>query len=248
MKTLVNFRDAGGLTTKTGQSVKTGKIFRSGEIVNLSPEDHQLFTDHYGIKTIFDFRGESEIVERPDDQFEDVEYINLDIMKDATGSNASQKDLLEPTFSADKQMTQLYRDLILIPSSQKGYQTFLEKIASDGQPFIFHCFAGKDRTGVGAALILEILGVNQEDIFTEYLLTNKLRWEANQKILDEVAKQGGSPAQLKEIEGMLSVKKEYLAEAYATMNEHYGSPVDFVKTGLGFSEGDLADFRKLYLN
>lgn len=247
MKTLVNFRDAGGMKTESGQRVVTGKIFRSGEIVKLSAEDRQSFTDEYGIKTIFDFRSETEITERPDDRFKGVHYENIDIMKNVVGPTASLADMQNAVAAADEHMRTLYTEMVTSPSCREGFSRFLKMVAATDEPFIFHCFAGKDRTGMGAALILEILGVSQADIYTDYLITNEQRQTANEKMFAEMKDAGASEEQIAAIGVMMTVKAEYLDVVYELMSKKYGSPLQFIKEGLALSDSELATIRSKYL-
>ncbi len=246
MKTLVNFRDAGGYQTAEGHKVKTGKIYRSGEIVDLSVEDKDKFVNEYGIKTIFDLRGASELAERPDDTFAGTHYINLDIMKDLDGQSSSLEDLIAEPTSADDHMKSLYRGMILSKSGQTGYRQFLEQVASSDDPFIFHCFAGKDRTGVAAALVLDLLEVSKIDIYADYLKTNQMRKAANDLMIAGMREKGMDEAQLKEVETMMYVKKDYLDVAYETMNAEFGGLKGFVKDGLGLSDNLVKDLKTLY--
>ena len=247
METLVNFRDVGGLVNRKGQAVVQGKIFRSGEITDLSAQDQQEFTQDLGIKRIFDFRTAQEVAERPDLIFPGVEFTNIDLMKDTSGPGASLEELAQANLTADDHMKGLYRDLVLNPAAQKGYHEFLHQLVKSDEPFIFHCFAGKDRTGLGAALILEILEVDREEILTDYLLTNELRQEANQVLLDELRAQGTSEARLAEINTLMSVKADYLMEAYHQIETHYGDMSAYLTNQLGMSAQDIAEFRRLYL-
>lgn len=246
MKTLVNFRDAGGYKTLDGHQVKTGKIFRSGEIVDLSAEDREKFVDDYGIKTIFDLRGTSELAERPDDVFDGTTYINLDIMKDLDGQSSSLEDLTSETASADAHMKFIYREMLLSNSGQSGYRQFLEQVVNDEEPFIFHCFAGKDRTGVAAALVLGLLDVSKADIYDDYLKTNQMRKAANDLMIADLREKGMSEDQLKEIETMMYVKKDYLDVAFETMDQEFGGLRGFVKDGLGLSDTLVKELKALY--
>lgn len=246
MKTLVNFRDAGGYQTTEGRKVKIGKIFRSGEIVDLSAGDKDKFVNQYGIKTIFDLRGASELAERPDDIFAGTEYVNLDIMKDLDGQSASLEDLTAEPTSADDHMKFIYREMLLSDSGQAGYRQFLEQVASEDSPFIFHCFAGKDRTGVAAALVLGLLEVDKADIYDDYLKTNQMRKAANDLMIAGLREKGMGEEQLKEVETMMYVKKDYLDVTYATMEEHFGGLRGYVKEALGLSDNLVKELKTLY--
>ena len=247
MKTLVNFRDIGGIKTQDGKEVVTGKLFRSGEIVKLSEADKKEFTDTYGIKTIIDFRGEQEVSERPDDSIPGVSYVNIDIMRDSKGNTASFDDLVAVKESSKEQMEKIYYDMITTESGRHGYKEFLETIAEDDKPIIFHCFAGKDRTGLGAAFILGLLGVSEEDITRDYLKTNEQRREANAQIVAELREKGMTEEQLEEVLVMMTVDLSYLEVTRSAITENYGSLEDYVYNGLGVEPSVIAKLQQLYL-
>ncbi|QIL46320.1 tyrosine-protein phosphatase [Vagococcus coleopterorum] len=246
MKTLVNFRDVGGLVTKDNRRVVMGKILRSGELVGLSEEARKTLLKDYQLKTIFDFRGADEVNSKPDDKLTGVEYHNIDIMKDCQGNSASFEDLMSGLSSAKEHMLAIYRDILVVDSGLNGYRVFLETIAKKDEPFIFHCFAGKDRTGIGAMLILEILGVDKKDIYEDYLATNEMRQDTNQKILTVLANEGMTPEQLEEAEVMLLVDSEYLDLAYEIMLAKHETVEAFIINQIGLSSEYLEMIRANY--
>ncbi|MFV0393118.1 MAG: tyrosine-protein phosphatase [Coprobacillaceae bacterium] len=234
MKSLVNFRDIGGYQTPKGKVI-TGKFFRSGEPVRLVEEDIIALKDTYGIKAFYDFRGDSEIKERPDDVIEGIEIIHLDIIG-AINNNASLSSMKSNNGDADEIMKLVYKMIIKESASREKYKQFLESVYEyDQDAILFHCFAGKDRTGLGAAFILKILGVSDEDIYEDYLKTNVMRKAANDILLEEAKNEGASTWDLDRLKSMLYVKKEYLDCAFETINEVYGSFDTFIEEGLGLS-------------
>ncbi|MGX6979967.1 tyrosine-protein phosphatase [Vagococcus elongatus] len=232
MKTLTNFRDIGGYETQSGRKIKKNLMFRSGEISRLSKKDHQAFEKDFGIQTIFDFRGEDEKLKSPNDSFERVQTVNLDICKDSNGNSASMEDLIQGKTDPDSYMKDLYKDFIFTDSSRQGYRTFLEHVSELDSPFIFHCFAGKDRTGFGAALLLSIMGVSKSNIYHDYLLTNRLRQKANERILSEMKKNGLNSNELEMVRTMMEVKPAYLDVSFKEIEENYGNVSRFIKDGL----------------
>lgn len=132
-------------------------------------------------------------------------------------------------------MYQLYRDFVTTESARKGYAAFLTEIAQDTQPFIFHCFAGKDRTGFAAMLLLSLLEVDEEQIMSDYLETNRLRAAANQQMIEEMAKNGASLEQQAGVKTMLEVKADYLYTSLEEIHKQYGDVMGYVEKGLGLS-------------
>lgn len=247
MDSLVNFRDIGGFVGKNGKRVALKRLLRSGEVVGLSDEDKRTLVADYKLADIVDFRGDVEVRERPDDVFDDISYHHIDILKDLLNDDAGKSGLTQID-DPKLHMKQLYAEMVELSSAKKGYHDFFKKLleTKDGST-LFHCYAGKDRTGLGAALILSILGVSQEDIFTDYLKTNGQRKEANDAIVNEYRKEGYSDKELDSIEEKLYVRKDYLEEAFRVINENYGSVERYVTDALLIPEESLVKLQDMYL-
>ena len=248
LSSLTNFRDIGGYRGLDNKKVKSQLIYRSGEINHLTAEDHQAFQSEYHIATIFDLRSDSERKERPNETFEGVTTVPIDILKAMNQSVGMDDFKAEATQKhPDEYMLEIYQAFITNPSAREGYKLFLETIADLDSPFIFHCFAGKDRTGFGAALILSLLGVSDLDIYHDYLLTNKLRKKANNKLVETMAREGIPKEQLEMFRTMMEVKYEYLDESFKQINEHYGTVENYVINGLGVSKETITKIQEKYL-
>lgn len=248
MKSLVNFRDIGNITTLDGQVVKSNFFLRSGEVVNLQESAVERLLNDYKLATIIDLRGEKETTERPDDTLTGVDYVNIDILKDVKGQGASFEDLLKGSGSADLGMLELYEELILTDGARRGYQEFLELIISNPQsPVLFHCFAGKDRTGLAAALILKSLNVSDKLIYEDYLKTNQMRKEANQLIINDLKEKGLTQEQLDEVLVMMNVDKRYLEHSFKVINQEYGNFENYVINGLKMPKDFFTEMKGAFL-
>lgn len=247
MKSLVNFRDIGNIPTVDGRTVKSGFFLRSGEVVNVENTVIDCLLNEYRLRTIVDLRGKKETTERPDDKIVGVDYVNIDILKDVKGQGASFEELLQGSHSADKGMFDLYEELILTKGAKKGYQQFLEMIVSNPEnPILFHCFAGKDRTGLAAALILGSLGVSKDLIFKDYLLTNELRKPANQQIIDQLKTQGLTDDQLQEVLVMMNVDQRYLDHSFKIIDQEFGGFEKYIVDELNMSASFFDEMKNAY--
>ena len=233
MKSLVNFRDIGNIATLDGKIVKPNFFLRSGEVVDVHESAVEKLLNDYKLETIIDLRGEKETTERPDDTLVGVDYVNIDILKDVKGQGASFEDLLKGSGTADLGMLELYEELILTDGARKGYQQFLELLLSKPKsPVLFHCFAGKDRTGMAAALILKSLNVSDDLVFEDYLKTNEMRKDANQLIVADLKSKGLTEEQLREVLVMMNVDKRYLEHSFNIINKEFGSFEKYIMDGL----------------
>ncbi|GHU38532.1 aldo/keto reductase [Bacilli bacterium] len=250
MEKLVNFRDLGGYQTLDSKKVRAGKVLRSAQPVGLADADKNTLLKNYQLKKIIDFRSQKEVAEKPVDTLTGVSYLNIDLMKDIPSGTASLEDLLKnPTIAeVDHALENVYGELVMDKTSQKGYANFLNQIiAQENGAVLFHCFAGKDRTGIGAALVLSLLGVCKADIVHDYLLTNRQRQVENQKMKTVAAAQGMTDEQLLALDRLLSVDEVYLNHAFANISKHYGIMQAYATEALDF-EVDKQDYlRELLL-
>ena len=244
MQIITNFRDIGGIQNKDGKEVHPYVFLRSGELSSLSTDSKELLKTKYNLKKIIDFRSDKEVKERPDKNIPDTDYIHIDILADIHDEGASVEDFIEigSPENAEKYMKNLYEEITLDQSANKGYNHFFEEILSlqATESILFHCFAGKDRTGIGAALILESLGVSKKLIYQDYLKTNQLRKKENESIINQGRKNNLSENALNALNIALNVDTKYLDAFYATIDQHYGSVDCYLNQAIGINK-DMKD-------
>ena len=122
----------------------------------------------------------------------------------------------------------------------------LERVAgNDGRPAVIHCTAGKDRTGLGSAILLWVLGVPMETVFADYLLTNEYNAQRNEMMLgmlrQAIAGKNGVAAETVDLSPMVALmtaKRDYLMSAVDSITADYGSIAAYIRDGLGVSERD----------
>lgn len=250
---LANFRDLGNIAAADGRTVMPKRLLRSGEVVALTDSDKEHLLDTYQLRNIIDFRSESERIQKPDDTLPNVAYYPIDVLKDASSQAPDEKHLLtmlDSPAAVDRFMNHVYELLITEESARMGYRQMLDiLLAQKTGATLWHCFAGKDRAGLAAAIVLTILGVSDADIMTDYLRTNILRAPINKALLEK-AKQKGTldVEQLNAIEIALNVQPEYLQTAYAAAKKKYGSFKAYVAEGLGVDVALEAELRAMYLS
>lgn len=254
IRAVPNLRDLGGWQTLDGGSVRYGLAFRGIELDKLQGDDMTAFAN-LGIRTVYDLRTEPERTAQPDKYPQGVEYIVVDVLKDATGAGPAQlmKVLADP--KAAEQMLgggkavamfeHGYRQIVSLPSALAGYKLFFTDLLSEQhRPAYFHCTTGKDRTGWGAAALLTLLGVPDEQVMQEYLLTNEELLPAVQPVFDKFASAGGDPELLRPI---LGVQKEYLEAAFDEMRQNYGTIEGYFSQGLGLDKSKQDALRELFV-
>lgn len=145
-------------------------------------------------------------------------------------------------------MTATYRDLVTLPSALTAYHGLLTglllSVEKGSAPALFHCTAGKDRTGWAAAAFLLMLGADEGTVFEDYLQTNADLLPAWEPMLARAEAAGLERDQLL---AAMGARPEYLRAAIEQVNESFGSITGYATTGLGLTEADLDRLRQTYL-
>ncbi len=241
-----NMRDLGGWSTRDGGRVVRGMVYRSTDLSRLTKEDHRT-VGALGIRAVFDLRTVGERATAPDVLPEGAGYRSLDILADSTlAVPANLMKLLTDPPAATEALTparvldlfgSAYREIIGLPSARSGYrELFYDLGPGADRPALLHCTTGKDRTGWAAAALLMLLGVSDEDVMAEYLLTNDLLLPALAPMFDQFRAGGGDPEVLVPVFG---VEPAYLNVALETMSGQYGSIEGYFNDGLGLDDQTL---------
>lgn len=232
-----NFRDVAGpgagYRTHDGGRVRRGSFFRSNEL-QLTPEDATSLAD-LGIAAIHDLRGTMEIEAHPDVEVEGARWHHVEV----SGIPMEMVSGLEDADAAVRVMCDVYDAFVRSPLARASYAELLTELATGGLPQLFHCTAGKDRTGWAAALLLDIAGVDRATILADYLLTNQVSSATRTKYLRLIAEHLGDD-KVAVYEPTMVVEESYLDTAYATVDELYGSIDRYLREGLGLTS-DLID-------
>ena len=173
---VTNFRDLGGYQTRFGTRTRWGLVYRADALHGLSPADLTLY-DQLGVCAVFDIRGELERDERPNP----VTSQHLAIIGRPADTDAS---ILQRSAITKEDGERILRDLYIGHIDHAAVQigelyTALTKDRS--LPAVFHCHAGKDRTSIVAALLLDLLGVERDTILDDYELTARYRRRSHQE-------------------------------------------------------------------
>jgi protein-tyrosine phosphatase len=238
-----NFRDLGGYRTTDGRTVKWGLLYRAGQLNKLTDADISKLKE-INIRTVVDLRGASEAETRGKDRLpEGVRSVSLPI--DTGSLPKEEKTDTAPGGSSPARtdfMLQATRSIMV--NRTDVYSALIRELAdAKNRPFVFHCTAGKDRTGVGAAVILSLLAVPWETVRDDYLLSNFYRKEENERDLksmrEDIAKKQGIPPEQVDMtmyEAMFLVKREYIEAAHDEVIRRYGSMDSYLRKGLGISD------------
>ncbi|MFP5455162.1 MAG: tyrosine-protein phosphatase [Alphaproteobacteria bacterium] len=244
-----NFRDLGGYQTGDGRRVKPGLLFRSDQLDRLTDADLAAM-EGLRLAYVVDLRTESERAREPDRLPRGARHIILDVSADADGSLGGDMRKAQAAIAAGRGVELLEaanRDFVSLPSAQAAYRALFALVADPATgPLVYHCTAGKDRTGWASAVLLSILGVPRERIFYDYLASNTYLAQKNAGILASL-KASGAPIDPANLEPVLGVRRAYLDSAFAEVDRVYGSMDAYVRKGLGLSDAQIDMIRRKYL-
>lgn len=243
LEAIQNFRDMGGLTTQDGRKVKHGLLFRSGHLANATAEDLNTLR-HLQIKTIFDYRDEIEILHAPTPQLEQIRLINVPAIKEDSPIKIGS---LQPLFfeHSKNQLIADFSDFYTSMSfNNPSYLQLMREIARGDGALLHHCTAGKDRTGVGAALIYLLLGVDEAQITQEFLLTNELNKQHPPAWAKAFIEEHGDDERFHLLHG---VYPQLIEAVFTAIKQKYGTYDAYFFHEYGFDAKEIEAIRTKYL-
>ena len=247
---LSNFRDLGGIKTQDGKTIKPNMLLRSGQLFELPEEEVKRLSDVYNLKTVVDFRGKNEILKNPNVDIAGTKYLNLEISNE-TGKSTSKDEFKDVLMhgSADDHLVEAYDRFIRSDIAIQQFKDFLDTLLNQEEgAVLWHCFAGKDRTGMAALYLLTILNVSDEEIMKDYLLTNELRKRENDIIIQEIIAEGATEKMIVNMQDMMTVKPLYLDYAIKVLDESYGGRLNYIRNQLNFDDEKMQRLRDKYLD
>ncbi|WP_194829834.1 tyrosine-protein phosphatase [Nocardia sp. XZ_19_231] len=237
-----NFRDVAGpgvgYPTQDGGKLRTGVVYRSSV---LAPDDSDLAVlNRLALRTVFDLRGGGEVARRPVQLPADAEYRHIPILGgDLTGS---PQDLGSAAEAADF-MCRLNRRFVTGQAEAAGFGRLLAELSAAQGPVVFHCTAGKDRTGWVSYLLLSLAGVESATILADYLLTNDYTAESNARALRKIEAERGTTA-ASVVGVLMRVDRAYLQAGIDEIQSVYGSVTEYLTSGLGVDATTMMRLRR----
>jgi len=229
-----NFRCLGGLGVDGGQIVRHGIFFRAPAVTTLSAEEERSVAA-LGLALIIDFRQIPEAAAAPVHlpSRRDAKRLALPVKPSRAKQLLANRDALpfDPA-AATHMMTEVYRDFVR--DNIDTFASFLIETAAAPGPVLFHCTAGKDRTGLAAALVLAALGADRATIMADFLITADL-WNPPAELVASVPESARA--------AILGVQPAYLDAAFDVLNRQHGGAVGFARRVLG-DAGLQAWFRR----
>ena len=257
---VINARDLGGIRIG-GKTVKPGLLLRTGHLNEVSDESVRHLSQDRHLKKIFDFRTLQEAAFQPDREIPGAEHILLPTL-DVEAEKASGEAVPQETFLNlpahivqlsftrlfQQKARQLYPSLVLSEFSQLQYATFLNLILETEEgSVLWHCSQGKDRTGIGAALILGALGADTETIVEDFDRSNDVYRPVVDKLCAQVVEAGGGEKEMDVVRAFMGVSVKNFRYALKLIDANWGSIPGYLEEAMGIMDDDLAVLRARYL-
>jgi protein-tyrosine phosphatase len=271
-----NLRDLGGLATIDGQRVRAGRLFRSGHLSELDRAEAAILGG-LGLRTIIDLRRPSEVADFPTPDLDGVDHLWMSVSPEdsefAVAANLLFGEQPERVDTAEDSGFAVAANLLFgnqpeqvdiatmlegyfrntVTNRLDGYRPVFEAATDpDRQPLLFHCMGGKDRTGFVAGVLLRLLGVGQEEVMADYLLTNEILGDRMARRADQarqrIAQRSGvEPDQVDErhlegIRAMLYTRPSFLQASFDAVTDKFGTWETFRRDGLGIDDARFSAF------
>lgn len=257
LRKLNNTRDLGGLPAEDGRKIRSGMLIRSGKLYKLPPITRRILNG-MGITAVVDLRIDNEVEEYPSTPLDGAEYIRIPLLYTATAGITHGKSMrelirkeskrLEKEFGdADDYMLQVYSAVLFNEQSQQGlkevFRLFLEREGC----ILWHCSAGKDRSGIVAMLLEGVLGVEEKVMIADYVASQKFqrRKRGLQKLGLKILPVSKKFKQM--LYAFMDAKPQYIESAIGEIKRLYGSVTGYVRNALALSEGDIEFLKNKYL-
>ena len=271
-----NLRDLGGLATIDGQRVRAGRLFRSGHLSELDRAEAAILGG-LGLRTIIDLRRPSEVADFPTPDLDGVDRLWMSVSPEdsefAVAANLLFGEQPERVDTAEDSGFAVAANLLFgnqpeqvdiatmlegyfrntVTNRLDGYRPVFEAATDpDRQPLLFHCMGGKDRTGFVAGVLLRLLGVGQEEVMADYLLTNEILGDRMARRADQarqrIAQRSGvEPDQVDErhlegVRAMLYTRPSFLQASFDAVTDKFGTWETFRRDGLGIDDARFSAF------
>ncbi len=219
---IANFRQLGGLSGKDGRKIINNRLFRSSALDMLNTVDIEQL-ENLPTLTILDYRDEAEAHAKADRPLINGHYINIpanpvSLQLDAKVVQFTPEHI--EAINVERFMIALYQQL---PFNNPAWQVLINQLQQDNPSAILqHCAVGKDRTGIGCAITLLLLGCERDSIFANYMETQGRLDDLVQQVIKQWQGRASSRA-VTHFSQLLSVQESWLAAAFTAIEQRYGS-------------------------
>ncbi len=244
------------MASADGRKIVSGRLVRCGNLSELTEQDRTAFISL--AEAVVDFRTDGERSEKPDIELPGIRYHNIPILDSLTAGITREESADQDVFArfgsepakARQYMCDMYHAFAESDFAAAQYARFIRLLMEPRKKaVVWHCTAGKDRVGIGAAIIEEILGVERDDVIDDYLATNEYLKEDFAFLTEFVKAQAGEGCRMSDeaLQYLFGAQRDYIKEYYHTIDSKYGSFSCFLRDGLKLTGNDIHDLQSQYL-
>jgi protein-tyrosine phosphatase len=235
-----NFRDVTGpdvvYTAADGTPLRRGVAYRSNELQLTEADAASL--SRLGVSAVYDLRSDHEVEVHPDVAVPGATWTHLEVK----GIPMDAVSNLADRVTAHDVMLRVYRGFVEMEGARDAFARLLRELADGEGGAVFHCTAGKDRTGWASALLLHLAGVDDATILEDYLLTNTFSTATREKYLGQIREHLGED-KVDVYERVMVADEAYLQAGYDALTAAYGDRAGYLRDGLGLDEQTLERLR-----
>lgn len=234
-----NVRDLGGFETQDGRIIKPHTLIRSARLNHLTTTDIETLVRDYHVAVDFDLRRADEVESAKDPKMPGVTYIDQPL-----GTMSNFHFPITP-----EHIREHYRTYVSVPQARYAYHQFFMAVLNKpvGRALLYHCASGKDRTGVGTALLMHVLGIDGDTIIQDYVASNDFLRDRNDARIARMKKNGISRDKIMQVKYDSGVDATYLEAAFDEIHREFGNLDTFIEKGLRVTPDQQAEIRKRYL-
>ncbi len=257
---IVNARDLGGI--RIGEkTVKSGLLLRTGHLHSATRRDLTRLQEEFHLRRIFDFRSKPEAMLQPDIDIPGAEYLLLPTLDTSVEKQSGEAMPEEMWVNLEKHIVrlsfmklfqekgrELYPSLAFSEFSQLQYATFLNLILETEEgAVLWHCSQGKDRTGMGAALILAALGADRETIIRDFDRSNDAYRPIVEKLCADVEAAGGGEAEKEVVRAFMGVSVYNFNRTLDMIERQWGSLQQYLQDQMEIGPQECRRLQERYL-
>ena len=241
---IINSRDLGGIVNADGKTIRKGLLLRTANLSQASDGDLTKLAEEYHLSLAIDFRTNAERSGHPDRLPRNVEYLCMPVFAEATAGITREDGT--PTPYALPDMVQLYRTMIASPDCKRALSSVLMAIFThdyDTGAVLWHCTAGKDRSGVVSSLVLAALDVSREEIMRDYAVNDDTFIVQADALYRRALRSGRPEPVAATVRDVFLAMPKYIESSFAAIDAEFSSSERYLVDGLGIPEDVLSNFR-----
>ncbi len=248
---LLNTRDLGGLPAANGKTIRPKTFYRAAALYQVTPADEEKLVNVCKVAYDIDLRIEKELKSQPDPRIEGIDYRHYQLREDVMEAFQRKRgESIGKAISRIPSMPQMYINMVSKENSlealRKIFRLFFNEVVPGEKAALFHCSEGKDRTGIVAALIEDLVGVPRDIMLEDYMLSNEAFVARNKKYYFGT-RLIMSKKRADSFRNTYQANEFMLTDMFDYIEKTYGGTESFFQNTLGFTAEEIEAFKNKIL-